>query len=292
MTAPAPRTLRPHSGIRASRAALWYAAAIAVAAFFLFPLYWSIISSLKAPSEAVSSDVTYWPQQFSIESYQQIADRGAGGIFVAFGNSLIVTMVTIAITAVLSTLAGYAFSRFKFRGSSFFFVLILLVLMIPFQSILIPLYVLLNGIGLSNSLLGLALLYATFQLPFSIFVMRNTFDQVPRELDEAANVDGAGTVRTLRSVLLPTIWPGVVTVVLFAFLFAWNEFLAALVILGDPTQFTLPVMLNLIVANQYGTVVWGNLQAGVVVAMVPCLLVFLLLQRYYIAGATAGSLKG
>lgn len=292
MTAPAQRTLRPQSGIRATRAALWYAAAIAVAAFFLFPLYWSIISSLKTPSEAVSSDVTYWPQQFSIESYQQIADRGAGGIFVAFGNSLIVTLITIAITAVVSTLAGYAFSRFKFRGSSFLFVLILLVLMIPFQSILIPLYVLLTGIGLSNSLLGLALLYATFQLPFSIFVMRNTFDQVPRELDEAATVDGAGTVRTLVSVLLPTTWPGVVTVVLFAFLFAWNEFLAALVILGNPTQFTIPVMLNLIVANQYGTVVWGNLQAGVVVAMVPCLLVFLLLQRYYVAGATAGSLKG
>jgi multiple sugar transport system permease protein len=286
------RSVGTRRGIRAARAALWYAIAIAVAAFFLFPLYWSIISSLKAPAEAISSDVTYWPKQFSIESYLQIADRGAGGIFSALGNSLIVTLLTIAIAGVVSTLAGYAFSRFRFPGSPVLFVLILLVLMIPFQSILIPLYVLLTGIGLSNSLLGLALLYATFQLPFSIFVMRNTFDQVPRELDEAATVDGAGTLRTLVSVLLPTTWPGVVTVVLFAFLFAWNEFLAALVILGDPTRFTIPVMLNLIVANQYGTVVWGDLQAGVVVAMVPCLLVFLLLQRYYVAGATAGSLKG
>ena len=277
---------------RAGAASLWYAVGIALAAFFLFPLYWSLISSFKTPGEAVSSDVTYWPSQFSIDSYLQISERGAGGLVAALANSLIVTGITLAIVAAVSTLAGYAFSRFRFPGSTAIFVIILLVLMVPFQSILIPLYVLLTSLGLSNSLLGLALLYATFQLPFSVFVMRNTFDQVPRELDEAAIVDGAGTLRTLVSVLLPTAWPGVVTVVLFAFLFAWNEFLAALVILGNPAQFTVPVMLNLIVANQFGTVVWGELQAGVVVAMVPCMLVFLLLQRYYVAGATAGALKG
>ena len=277
---------------RAAASPLWYAAGIALAAFFLFPIYWSMISSLKTPAEAVSSDVTYWPSELSIESYLQISERGAGGLIAALSNSLIVTGITLSVVAVVSTLAGYAFSRFRFPGSKAIFVIILLVLMVPFQSILIPLYVLLTTLGLSNSLLGLALLYATFQLPFSVFVMRNTFDQVPRELDEAAIVDGAGTFRTLVSVLLPTAWPGVVTVVLFAFLFAWNEFLAALVILGNPAQFTLPVMLNLIVANQFGTVVWGQLQAGVVVAMVPCMLVFLLLQRYYVAGATAGAIKG
>ena len=277
---------------RAAASPLWYAAGIALAAFFLFPIYWSMISSLKTPAEAVSSDVTYWPSELSIESYLQISERGAGGLIAALSNSLIVTGITLSLVAVVSTLAGYAFSRFRFPGSKAIFVIILLVLMVPFQSILIPLYVLLTTLGLSNSLLGLALLYATFQLPFSVFVMRNTFDQVPRELDEAAIVDGAGTFRTLVSVLLPTAWPGVVTVVLFAFLFAWNEFLAALVILGNPAQFTLPVMLNLIVANQFGTVVWGQLQAGVVVAMVPCMLVFLLLQRYYVAGATAGAIKG
>jgi multiple sugar transport system permease protein len=272
-------------------ALIWYAVAIIVAAFFLFPVYWSIMSSFKTPAEAVSSDVTYWPTQFSLESYAALAERGSG-ILASVGNSLVVTGLTCAIVAVVSTLAGYAFSRFHFRGSAVIFVLILLVLMVPFQSILIPLYVLLTSLHLSNSLLGLALMYATFQLPFSIFVMRNTFNQTPRELDEAATVDGAGTFRTLVSVLLPTTWPGLVTVVLFAFLFAWNEFLAALVMLGDPARFTVPVMLNLIVANQYGTVVWGELQAGVVVAMVPSMLVFLLLQRYYVAGATAGSLKG
>ncbi|HEY8589315.1 MAG TPA: carbohydrate ABC transporter permease, partial [Naasia sp.] len=175
-------------------ATLWYATAVVLTAFFVFPLYWSVISSLKSPAEAVSSDVTYWPTQLSIDSYLQIGERGAGGILSALGNSLTVTAIAILLTAVVSTLAGYAFSRFQFRGSNVVFVLILLTLMIPFQSILIPLYVLLTSIGLSNNLLGLALLYSTFQLPFSIFVMRNTFDQVPRELDEAATVDGAGTL--------------------------------------------------------------------------------------------------
>ncbi len=282
---------RRRRGTAGIRGGLWYVIAIALAAFFLFPLYWSIVSSFKSPTEAATS-VTYWPKNFSIDSYLLIGKRGAGGILLALGNSLTVTGLSIVLTAIVSTLAGYAFSRFRFRGSNIAFVLILLTLMIPFQSILIPLYVLLTGMGLANNLVGLALLYTTFQLPFSIFVMRNTFDQVPRELDEAATVDGAGTFRTLVSVLLPTTWPGVVTVVLFTFLFAWNEFLAALVMIGDPSKFTVPIMLNLVVANQFGTVVWGELQAGVVVAMVPCLLVFLLLQRYYVAGATAGSIKG
>ncbi len=271
---------------------LWYVTAIALAAVFLFPLYWSVVSSFKTPADAVSSEVTYWPSPTSVESYRQIGDRGAGGIIAAVKNSLVVAGLSIVITVAASTLAGYAFSRFRFRGSSAAFTLLLLSLMIPFQSILIPLYTLLSDLHLSNSRLGLALIYSTFQLPFSVFVMRNTFDQVPRELDEAAKIDGAGTLRTLRSVLLPTAWPGLVTVVLFTFLFAWNEFLAALVMMGDPAKFTVPVMLNLVVANQFGTVVWGELQAGVVVAMVPCMLVFLLLQRYYVAGATAGSLKG
>lgn len=292
MTTLAPRTIGRRRGRSTLAATLFYVVAIAVAALFLFPLYWSVVSSFKTPIEAASAPVTYWPTQFSIESYLQIGDMGAGGILTALGNSAVVTLLSILLTAVISTLAGYAFSRFRFPGASVVFVMILLTLMIPFQSILIPLYVLLTSIGLSNNLLGLALLYTTFQLPFSIFVMRNTFDQVPRELDEAATVDGAGTFRTLVSVLLPTTWPGVVTVVLFTFLFAWNEFLAALVVVGDPGKFTVPIMLNLVVANQYGTVVWGELQAGVVIAMAPCLLVFLLLQRYYVAGATAGSIKG
>jgi multiple sugar transport system permease protein len=290
MTALASRTRSSRRNLGLGRL-LWYVGAIVLAAFFLFPMYWSIVSSFKTPAEAAAT-VTYWPTRFSIESYLQIGERGADGILGALSNSLIVTALSIIFTAAVSTLGGYAFSRFRFRGSNVAFVLILLTLMIPFQSILIPLYVLLTGIGLGNNLLGLALLYTTFQLPFSIFVMRNTFDQVPRELDEAATIDGAGTFRTLINVLLPTAWPGVVTVVLFTFLFAWNEFLAALVMIGDPGKYTVPIMLNLVVANQYGTVVWGELQAGVVVAMVPCLLVFLLLQRYYVAGATAGSVKG
>ena len=116
--------------------------------------------------------------------------------------------------------------------------------MIPFQSILIPLFIVLKNLGLLNTLLGVGLVYVTFQLPFSVFVMRNSFDKVPRELEEAAVMDGAGQLRTLRAVMLPIVMPGVVTIGLFAFLTAWNEFFAALILLTKESSFTLPVLLN------------------------------------------------
>jgi multiple sugar transport system permease protein len=275
-----------------SRRLVWYAGAIALAAFFLFPLMWALVSSFKPPAEAAAAPPVWIPGRLSTHSYTAVGEIGAGGILIAVGNSAVVTGLSILFTVVLSTLAGYGFSRFEFRGRGVTFVLILLTLMIPFQSILIPLYLLLTKLHLTNSLVGLALIYSTFQLPFSMFVMRNSFDQLPRSLDEAAMVDGCGTWRTLTRVLLPSAWPGVVTVVLFTFLFAWNELLAALVMISDAARFTVPVMLSLVLANQYGTVVWGALQAGIVIAMAPCVAVFLLLQRYYVAGATAGSVKG
>jgi multiple sugar transport system permease protein len=290
-----PADRSPDGGLRLARAArrlVWYAGAVTLAAFFLFPLFWAAVNSVKPAAEAAAAPPTWLPDRLSAENYREVGDIGAGGIVGALGNSLLATGMSIVFTVVLSTLAGYGFSRFRFPGRNVVFVAILLTLMIPFQSILIPLYILLTKLHLTNSMLGLALIYTTFQLPFSIFVMRNSFDQVPIALDEASMVDGCGTWRTLTRVLLPTAFPGVVTVVLFTFLFAWNELLAALVMVGSAEKFTVPVMLSLVLANQYGTVVWGALQAGVVIAMLPCMVVFLLLQRYYVAGAVAGSTKG
>jgi multiple sugar transport system permease protein len=277
---------------RAGHELVWAAGGVVLAAVVLFPVYWALVTSFKPATEAASAPPTWFPSRLSWESYRAVADIGAGGILTALANSAATTAMTIAFTVVLSTLAGYAFSRFAFPLRGPLFLVLLLTMMIPFQSILIPLYALLTSMHLTNSLLGLALVYATFQLPFSTFVMRNSFDAIPRALDESATVDGASTFTTLVRVLLPTALPGVATVVLFTFLFAWNELLAALVLLSDAGRFTVPVLLNLVSANQYGTVVWGTLQAGVVIAMAPCVVVFLLLQRYYTAGAIAGSLKG
>jgi multiple sugar transport system permease protein len=191
----------------------------------------------------------------------------------------------------VGTLGGYGFSRFDFPGKTILFLVILATLMIPFQSILIPLFIVLKNLGLLNTLLGVGLVYVTFQLPFSVFVMRNSFDKVPRELEEAALVDGAGQLKTLRAVMLPIVMPGVVTIGLFAFLTAWNEFFAALILLTKESSFTLPVLLNASRQGLYGTVEWGALQAGVVITMVPCLIFYVLLQRYYVSGLQSGAVK-
>jgi multiple sugar transport system permease protein len=144
---------------------------------------------------------------------------------------------------------------------------------------------------LQNTLLGLMLVYTTFQLPFGVFVMRNAFDSVPREIEEAGLIDGCSSWSILYRVMLTIVMPGVITVGLFAFFNSWNEFLAALIFMTDSSKFTLPIMLLNASSGQYGAIDWGMIQAGVTISMLPCLVLFLLLQRYYVSGLAAGAVK-
>jgi multiple sugar transport system permease protein len=169
--------------------------------------------------------------------------------------------------------------------------LILATLMIPFQSILNPLFVLLRLLHLQDTQLGLALVYTTFQLPFAVFMMRNAFDAVPKEIEEAAVLDGCSSMSLLMHVMLPLVGPGLATVALFAFFGSWNELLAALILISDSRAFTLPVMLINAQSGQLGSVNWGLMQAGIVLSILPCAALFLLLQRYYIQGLVAGAVK-
>jgi multiple sugar transport system permease protein len=267
-----------------------FVAAVVVAAAFVAPLAYAIVSSLKTTAEANASPPTLIPGALSAQNYGSLVDFGIG-IFGYVRNSVVVTGLTIVGTLVLSVLGGYGFARFQFPGKSVLFILILATMMIPFQSIIVPLFVILNQVGLTNSLVGLALVYITFQLPFSVFVMRNSFAAIPREIEDAAVVDGAGTIRTIVGVMAPIAVPGMVTVVLFAFLAAWNEFLAALILLTQGDNFTLPIMLLSASSGPYGTVDWGMLQAAITVAMVPALVLFLALQRYYLEGLSSGAVK-
>ncbi|MFD6443843.1 carbohydrate ABC transporter permease [Promicromonospora sp. NPDC060204] len=207
-------------------------------------------------------------------------------------NSAIVSVSTAVLTAVLATLAGYGFARFPFRGRTVLFGLVLVTLMIPFQAILTPLYLQMNVMGLTDSLLGLVLFYTTVNLPFGIFVMRNTFAAVPTELEDSAHVDGAGTLRILVSVLRPLVVPGTATAALYAFLASWTEFLGALTFLTDSSLYTLPVSLVNLQQGAYGQVNFGVLAAGSVIAMIPCVILYVALQRYYVAGLASGSVKG
>lgn len=268
----------------------YYVTCSAIAILLLAPMVWAIVTSFKIPAEASASPPTFLPSRLSLENYVHLA-RFNDGISVYLFNSTVVALGTVAGTILLSTLAGYGFSRFQFPGKDLLFVTVLATLMIPFQSILIPLALVLRLLTLQNTLFGLMLVYITFQLPFGVFVMRNAFDNVPRELEEAGLIDGCTPWNIFYRVMLSLVTPGIITVALFAFFNSWNEFLAALIFMTDSSKFTLPVMLLSAGTRQFGAIDWGVVQSGITLSMLPCFLLFLLLQRYYISGLAAGAVK-
>ncbi len=264
---------------------------IIIAAVFIAPMLWVSLSSFRPKAEASQPPLPPWPTtEISIDTYRELNTFG-NGLGRHSLNSLAVSVGTVILTVVVSTLAGYGFSRFRFRGKNIFFMLIMLTMMVPFQSILTPLFLLLTKMGLQNSLFGLALVYTTLQLPFSVFMMRNSFDAVPTDIEEAARIDGCTTFSMLRRIMLNLTLPGIVTVSIFAFLTSWNEFLGALVLLTSTEYQTLPVIMAMVRYGKYGGIDWGAVQAGVTVMMIPCLILFLALQRYYVRGLTAGAVK-
>jgi multiple sugar transport system permease protein len=255
-----------------------------LALFFLAPLVYAVVGSVSARRPDGTMGL-------SSQHYERLLHYGYGlGNYLT--NTTIVVVLTVVLSVVVAVLGGYAFARFDFPGKTLLFVITLAILMVPHATLLIPLYVVLGGVGLLNTLLGLSLVLVMFQLPFSLFMMRNSFDAIPRELDEAALVDGCSTFQAMRMVLLPAVTPGVITVALFAFLTGWNEFIAALILLNDGELFTLPVALVSIQQGDWGIIDFGALQAGVVVSALPCLILFLLLQRAYMSGFTQGAVRG
>jgi len=224
-------------------------------------------------------------------NYFALADYQAG-IWVYLGNSLFVSVLTVLLTLTVSLLGGYAFARFRFPGKNLLFLTTLAILMVPYATLLIPLYVILNAVGLSNSLVGVAVVLTMFQLPFSMFMMRISFESIPRELDEAAMVDGCSTWSALWRVLLPAVKPGLVTVGLFAFLTAWNDFFAPLILITDTNRMTLPLAVANLRVQVQGVIDYGATEAGVVVLALPCIVLFLVLQRHYVRGFMSGAFKG
>jgi multiple sugar transport system permease protein len=262
-----------------------------LATIFLMPILWVALNSFKTNAEANQSPPTWFPQEWSLENYSKLANYGSG-IGVYFVNSLVLSVLVVAGTAIVTVLAGYGFARFQFRGKNLLFGSTLLILMVPYATIIIPLFIVMSWLHLTNTLIGLALVQIMFHLPFSVFLMRNSFESVPKELEEAARMDGASTLVALRYISLPLVTPGIVTVALFAFIASWNEFLAPLIFLNGDSSYTLPIMLVNLSRGQYGEVDYGPLQAGVVITIVPVLLLYLFLQRYYVAGLVNGALRG
>ena len=269
------------------------AVCLTISAFMLAPIVFSVLTSVKTRAEVAAVPPTYFPHELSLDNYARLWSYQAG-LPTYFGNSLATAGMTIAFTLLLTIPAGYALARFPIPAKEGIFVFLLLALIIPYQALLTPIFLMFASlpVKLTNTLVGLAILHTAIQLPFSLYIMRNSFEAVPRELEEAALTDGANSWQILRAVFIPAVVPAIVTVALFAFVTSWNEFLGALVLLSRASTFTLPLILASARAEtSLGGTDWGMLQAGITIAMIPCIGVYLLLQRYYVSGLLTGAVK-
>ncbi|CAJ1001630.1 MULTISPECIES: carbohydrate ABC transporter permease [Bacillales] len=263
---------------------------IAASAIAVFPVLWILSTSFKPRSEVFSTELAIVPQTFTWENYVHVLTRADGVFLQWMANSFLVALLTALVALSLSATAAYALSRFRFSGKRVISFSFFLTQMFPGALLIVPLYRIVNALGLLNSYLGLVLAYATVAVPFCVMMLKNFFDTIPYELEEAARVDGLSPFGTFYRIVLPLSLPGIAVTGFFAFITAWNEFLIALTFMSEQRMYTLPIGLQQFV-NQFNSD-WHYMAAGAIIVTLPVLIVFLLAQRYLIAGLSAGGTKG
>jgi multiple sugar transport system permease protein len=263
-------------------------AILAYVLFALFPLYWLLKVSVTPNDLLYSEGVRMWPSRASLVHYAFVLEHSDFPKF--FMNSVIVSAVTAFIVTILASLAGYALSRFTFRGKYWIVVLMLLTQMFPLVMLVAPIFKMLSPLGLTNSLGGLIIVYVAFNVPFATFLMQSFFDGIPKDLEEAAMIDGATRFRAFRQIILPLTLPGIAATLGFVFTAAWSELLFALMLISGADSSTFPVGLLSFVSKF--SVDFGQMMAAGVLALIPACLFFLLIQRYLVQGLTAGAVKG
>jgi ABC-type glycerol-3-phosphate transport system permease component len=273
---------------RAGRQAVLWIVALVALAITLFPFYWMLNTSLKPASEVFASPPTFVSAHWSLGAYGSLlADRPVARYFL---NSLVVALGSTVLSVLLAALAAYGVTRFFPRGAMPFVLFLLFTKMLPETVLIIPYFQLMSDLGLLNTYWELILAYSSFALPFSVWMLIGFFRSIPRELDEAALIDGAGVLQTFVRVILPLARPGLVAVALFTFLIAWNSYVWALVLTTDASMFVLSVG----IANMVGEyrVQWNELMAAAVIAAVPVMALYSLLERHLVNAITAGAVKG
>jgi multiple sugar transport system permease protein len=256
--------------------------------FALFPLYWLLKVSVTPNDLLYSEGVRMWPSRASLEHFSFVLEHSDFPKF--FKNSVIVSASTAFIVTILASLAGYALSRFQFRGKYWIVVLMLLTQMFPLVMLVAPIFKMLSPLGLTNSLTGLIVVYVAFNVPFATFLMQSFFDGIPKDLEEAAMIDGATRFRAFRQIILPLTLPGIAATLGFVFTAAWSELLFALMLISGADASTFPVGLLSFVSKF--SVDFGQMMAAGVMALIPACLFFLLIQRFLVQGLTAGAVKG
>jgi glucose/mannose transport system permease protein len=254
--------------------------------FFLLPMYVMVVAGLKDSQHVSLATMWNLPSQITSGGFDEAWKRLSPNM----GNSLALTIPATILSSIIGALNGYLFSKWKFPGSNLLFALLVFGMFIPYQSILIPLVQFLQSIHLYGKLYGLILVHVIYGLPITSLIFRNFFSNIPTELIEAARIDGAGILRTFRSVMLPLAIPAFVVVGIYQFTNIWNDFLFGITILPDPTQQPVTVALNNL-SGSY-SIDWNVVMAGSVVAALPTALIYLILGRFFIRGMLAGSVKG
>jgi ABC-type glycerol-3-phosphate transport system permease component len=277
---------------RSMRRAAVNAAGVLVFVISVFPVFWMASTAFKPNEEIFATTPHPLPAHPTFQHFDIVLSGGVAsvGFLTYLRNSVVVALATVVVSGLLALLAATAVARFRFRFRTVFLVLLLTVQMVPAEALVIPLFLDLKRADLLNSLPGLTVVYIGFALPFSIWMLRGFVAAVPRELEEAAWIDGAGPVRTFVKVLLPLVAPGLVATSIFSFITAWNEFIFAYTFLGDQHKYTLPIMLQYFFGRT-GTD-WGPIMAASTLLTLPVIAFFLLVQRRMVAGLTAGAVKG
>jgi arabinogalactan oligomer/maltooligosaccharide transport system permease protein len=275
------------------RSALVHAILIVATVATLYPVLW-VLKMALSPTQGFSLSASPIPREITLQNFiDVVGSHDAAGHWL-FGhqllNSLVVSLAVTVVGVALACTAAYALSRFRFPGRQTSLRAFLVSQMFPGVVTSIPLYVLLDRLGLLNRLAGLVLVYATTAIPFCVFMLKAYFDTLPRELEEAVLLDGGTRFDAFWRVALPLGRPALAVTALFSFLTAWNEFILAATFMNDPTSFTLPVQLQRYVGD-YSTE-WGHFAAGAVLVSVPVMALFLALERHLIGGLTTGAVKG
>jgi arabinogalactan oligomer/maltooligosaccharide transport system permease protein len=269
-----------------------HAGLVCVTLIVLYPVLWVLKMALE-PSQGFSMGLSPIPSEVSLENFKDVvfAEDVRGRLFLRQAlNSIVVAVATSVVGVTLSATAAYALSRWRFPGKDRALGAFLVTQMFPGVVMAIPLYILLDVLGLLDAMAGLVLVYSATSVPFSVWMLKGYFDTLPVELEEAARMDGCSQWTIFTRIVLPLSRPALAVVALFSFLTAWNEFILAATFMSDPRSYTLPVVLQRYVTD-YGTE-WGHFAAGSILVSLPAIALFFALQKHFVAGLTAGGVKG
>jgi len=280
---------RPRFQLRRGAGQLAFdAIGVAVAVLMLFPIYWMVATAFKPGRDILRLTPKWFPDPFTLQNIQDAITRPY--FLENVKNSLIIVAAMLAISLSVAFLAAVGVARFRFRGRAGFLVMIIAVQMVPLNALIIPLYLMLDGIGQTDALPGVIAVYLAVVLPFMVWTLRGFVANIPEELEEAAMIDGCSRVGAFLRITLPLVGPGLVATAVFGFIQAWNEYIIAYVLLSSPSNQTLTVWLASFTTNHGPE--WGPLMAAATLTGLPVVAFFLVVQRYLAGGLTAGAVKG